>query len=249
MHYSSLSIPLFAVQARLRNVTLDFENGIDAITANAVHIRRFRPGNQFPRVLDVAMDGVVLNAAHPLLPFGPKLRDLGYTMLRGDLHTQWERRGETQNVWDLSMVLKLAEAGELALSFQLAKVNAEGIALALAQPYNWLMVLPAVELIDFRGRYREGGLFERAVRALARTRGQTPEDFREALQQRLHLQAQRETNPAVQSVWQSLGAVFRHPDRIRLHTDLTRPVPLGQLLWLRHPRDIIQRLGLKCRVG
>jgi hypothetical protein len=249
MHYSRLSIPFFALQAHIQNVTLDFENGIAPITASAVHIRRFRPGTQFPRVLDVALQGVVLDTGHPSLPFGQKWRDLGYSMLHGDLYIQWERRGENQDVWDVNTTLKIAEAGEMAFSFELAKVNAEGVALALAQPYNWLMVLPAIELIDLQGTYLEGGLFGRAVRALAHTRDQSPDAFREALQHRLQMQAQRETNPSVQSVWQSLAAFCRHPDRIRLRTDLKRPIPLGQLLWLHQPRDVIQRLGLECRVG
>jgi len=248
MHYSMLRIPFFSLQAHIHNVTLDFANGIDSITADHVHIRRFRPGNQFPRVLDTACEGIVFNAPHPLSPFGQGLRELGYAALRGDLHIHWERRGTAQDIWNMNLILKVAEAGEMALSLQLAKVNAEGVALALTQPYNWLMVLPAVELIALRGTYLDGGLFERAIRTSALSRGQAPDAFREALQHRLRVQQQRTEDPAVQSVWQSWEAFCRQPGRIHLRTNLAHPIPLGQLWWLRRPGDLIQRLALECRV-
>jgi len=247
MHYSRLSMPFFSLQARIQNARLHFAEGIAPITAETVHIRRFRPGAPMPRVLDAAVDGIELDTAHPFLPFGQALRNLGYAMLDGDLHIQWELNGETQENWDVQLMFKMAEMGKMALSSQLAKVNAAGVARALAQPYNWLMVLPGAELIDFRGDYRDEGMFERIIRAAARARGQSPQAFRETLQHRLWMQQLSETDPHVKSVWQSLAAFCRHPGRIRIRTHLPRPIPLGQLWWVRRPRDLIQRLALECQ--
>jgi hypothetical protein len=248
MRYSKLSIPYFALQADLQNVALDFANGIPPITADTAHIRRFRPGNRFPRALDAAMRGIVLNAGHPLLPFGNGLRDLGYPVLKGDLHIQWERHGDTPDDWNLNLMLKMAAAGEMVLSLQLAKVNTEGIMLALREPYNWLMVLPAIELIELRCSYVDEGLFERAVYAAALDRGQAPQVFLEALQRQLEALRQREEDFRVRSVWQSLEAFCSRPGRIRLQTNLTHPIPLGQLWWLRRPEEFIRHLALECRV-
>jgi len=249
VRYSSLSLPFFSLQARLQNIRLDFAEGIAPMTAETVHIRRFRPGTPFPRVMDATLDGIDLDNAHPFLPFGQALQDLGYATLRGDLHIQWKLSGENQEDWGVHLMLEMADMGKIALSFQLAKVNAEGVALALAQPYNWLLVLPAVELIDLQCDYRDDGLFDRAIRAAARAREQSPEAFREALQHRLQMQLASETDPRVQSVWQSLAAFCRQPGRIRLRTHLPRPIPLGQLWWVRRPQEFIQRLALESRAG
>lgn len=249
IRYSRLSIPFFSLQARLSDATLDFANDIAPISVDSIHLRRFRPGDRLPRILDADLDGVTVNSVHPLVPFGKRLQDLGYHVMRGDLHIQWERRGDTQDAWDINLMLKLAEAGEMLLSTHLAKVNAEGVALALAKPYNWLMVLPVVELIELRCDYVDQGLFDRVMKAAAGAREQSPEAFREALRHQLQVQRQHEKDPDIQAVWQSLEAFCRHPGRISLRTDLTRPIPLGQLWWLRRPEDFIQRLALECRVG
>jgi hypothetical protein len=249
IRYGRLKIPFFSFQAHLQNVKLDFTNGIAPIAIGAIHLGHFRPGDRLPRILDVALDGVVAPSGHPLVPFGPRLQELGYSMVRGDLHIQWTRRGTALDAWDLDLAFKMAEAGEMALGLNLAKVNLEGIFLALQKPANWLMVLPPVELMVFRGSYRDRGLFERAVRVAAHDRGQTPHALRGAMQYQLQVLRQNEKDPHVQSVWQALEAFVRHPGRIRLRTNLTDPTPLGQLWWLRRPREVIQRLGLECRVG
>ena len=249
IRYSRLKIPFFALQAQLQNVRLDFANGIAPITIDAIHIGRFRPGDRLPRILDVALDGVVAPSGHPLVPFGQRLRELGYPIVRGDLHIQWTRRGTALDTWDLDLAFKMAEAGDMALVLNLAKVNIEGVFLALQKPVNWLMVLPSMELMAFRGSYRDRGVFERAVRVAARDQGQTPQALRAALQRQLQIEGQNEKDPHVRSVWQTLGTFVRHPGRIRLRTNLTAPIPLGQLWWLRRPRDVIRRLGLECRVG
>ena len=249
IRYGRLKIPFFSFQAHLHRVRLDFANGIAPITIDAIHIRRFRPGDRLPRILDVAVEGVVAPSGHPLVPFGQRLRELGYPVMRGDLHIQWTRRGTALDAWDLDLAFKMAEAGDMALALNLAKVNLEGVFLALQKPVNWLMVLPSMELMAFRGSYRDRGVFERAVRVAARDRGQTPQALRAALQHQLQIEEQNEKDPHLRSVWQALDAFVRHPGRIRLRTNLTGPIPLGQLWWLRRPRDVIQRLGLECRVG
>ena len=249
MRYGRLKIPFFALQAHLQNVQLDFANGIAPITIDAIHIRRFRPGDRLPRILDVALDGVVAPSGHPLVPFGPKLRELGYPLMRGDLHIQWTRRGTALDAWDLDLALKMAEAGDLALALNLAQVNLEGVFLALQKPVNWLIVLPSMELMAFHSNYRDRGLFKRAVRMAARDRGQTPQALLAVLQHQLQTEGQNEKDPHMRSVWQALEAFVRHPGRIRLRANLAGPIPLGQLWWLRQPRDVIQRLGLECRVG
>ena len=250
IRYGRLKIPFFSFQAHLQNVKLDFANGIAPITIDAIHIRRFRPGDRLPRILDVALDGVVAPSAHPLLvPFGQRLRELDYPIVHGDLHIQWTRRGTILDTWDLDLAFNMADAGDMALALNLAKVNLEGVFLALQKPVNWLMVLPSMELMAFRGSYLDRGMFERAARVAARDRGQTPQALRMALQRQLQIEGQNEKDPYVRSVWQTLDAFVRHPDRIHLRTNLAAPIPLGQLWWLRRPRDVIQRLGLECRVG
>ena len=249
LRYGKLKIPFFALQTQLQNVRLDFANGIAPITIDSIHIRRFRPGDRLPRILDVALDGINAPSGHPLVPFGPKLQALGYPMVRGDLHIQWTRCGTSLDTWNLDLAFKMAEAGNMALALNLAKVNLEGVFLALQKPVNWLMVLPSIELMAFRGSYQDWGLFEQAVEVAARDRGQTPQALHAALQDQLQAQWQNAKDSNVRSVWQALDAFARHPGRIHLCTHLADPIPLGQLWWLRRPRDVIQRLGLECHVG
>jgi hypothetical protein len=236
------------VQGRLQDATLLFEGG-NPITAASIHIRRFRPGTSLPRALDADLTGVRIGAGHPLVaPLAQPLHELGYPMLMGDMRIQWSRRGEKQDAWTVDLMLRMDDAGQLGLSARLDRVNAEGVLLALEKPLNWLLVLPAVELVALRCDYRDRGLFERTLGYAARAHGQPPEAVRGAWQRQLEALSLSEADPKVQAVWRSLAAYCRHPGRITILTGLLHPVPLGQLWWLRQPRDFIQRLALECRV-
>ena len=120
----------------------------------------------------------------------------------------------------------------------------DGVALALANPYNWLMVLPAVELREGRFRYDDRGLVERVVFDRAKARGLTPEAVRSEFLRELRRRAQTGKSPRVQAFWNAIAAFSRAPWGIVFRTALPDPVPLGRLLWMRQPDDIIHALAI-----
>ena len=246
IRYDALTIPYFSLQCEIHGASLLFAGTAEEIPLQTIHIRRFRPGDRLPRALDAAFYGVQIETRQPLMaPLRQPLEDLGYHVLTGDLQIQLERHGENKEEWALDLTLRVAEAGRLRLSIRLDKVSAEGVAMALANPLNWLLVLPPVELVQGSCDYEEQGLFERALMNAAREQNRPPEQVREALLQNLRRQAQSEENPAVQAVWRSLETFCRNPKRITLQTRLSRPMPLGQILWIRQPNDFIRGLGVE----
>jgi hypothetical protein len=185
----------------------------------------------------------------PLLaPLRQALQNLNYRRLTGDLQIRLERRGEDHTEWEIDLVLRIVDAGTVALSARLNKINADGVAMALNNPLNWLIVLPPVEWVQGKLTYGDDGLFDRILIDAARRQGRPPEQVREALLQTLQMRLKTEKEPGVQAVWQSLITFCRHPGHITLKTRLPRPRPLGQLLWVRQPRDVIRGLAIESTV-
>jgi hypothetical protein len=54
-------------------------------------------------------------------------------------------------------------------------------------------------------------------------------------------------DPAVQAFWHAVADFSRQPDRLVFETRLPRPLPLGRLLWLRSPEDVVRNLALEVR--
>jgi len=249
IRYDKIAIPYFSLQCQIHGASLLFAGTTEEIPLQTIQIRRFRPGKRLPRALEAALYDVRLDARQPLMaPLREPLQRLGYHTLRGDLQIQWERRGENKEAWAIDLTLRVAEAGGLNLSIRLDKVSAEGVAMALASPLNWLLVLPPVELVQGSCAYEDQGLFERALTDAAREQKRRPEQVREALSQNLRSRAQTEKDPRVQAVWRSLEIFCRNPKRITLQTRLSRPIPLGQLLWMRQPSEFIRALGVASTV-
>jgi hypothetical protein len=249
IRYTRLRIPYFSLQCRIHDAALLFDGAAGDIPIEMIHIRRFRPGEPLPRVLDAALSGVRLEAGQPLTAaLQPMLQRLGYRELRGDLQVRWVRQSETPARWDLDLGLAIADAGQMRLSYRLDKVNMQGVALALDNPLHWWMVLPPVELIEARGTYDDQGLWARILIDLAQQQERRPAEVRAALAEMMQRQAHIEEDPAVQAVWRSLERFCRQPKGIVLRTRLARPVPLGQLLWMRRPRDMIRALALEVTV-
>ena len=199
-----------------------------------------------PRALDAAFYGVQLKTRQPLMaPLRQHLESWNYHTLTGDLQIRWKRHGEKKADWAIDLTLRVAEAGRLTLSLQLDKMSAEGVAIALTNPLNWLLVLPPVELVQGSCDYEDQGLFERALMNAAREQNRPPEQVRETLLQNLRRQAQSEKDPEVQAVWRSLETFCRNPKRITLQTSLSHPIRLGQLLWMRQPSDFIRGLEIE----
>ena len=249
IRYARLTIPTFSLQAKIEEAALLFADAADEIQLQTVHIRRFRPGDRLPKTLDAAIDGFRIDRHQPLLaPLRQALHDLGYQKLTGDLQIRLERRGEDHTEWEIDLVLRIVDAGTVALSTRLNKINADGVAMALDNPLNWLMVLPPVEWVQGKLTYGDDGLFDRILIDAARRQGRPPEQVREALLQTLQMRLQTEKEPGVQAVWQSLITFCRQPGRITLRTRLPQPRPLGQLVWVRQPRDLIRRLAIESTV-
>lgn len=250
IRYDKLRIPYFGLQGQLHDATLLFARPDDDIPVARIHIRRLQPGTRLPRALDAAVQGFSLRTDHPLLgPLRSDLQALGYASLTGDVEMRWVRQGETRESWDLDLVLRVASAGELTVSIRLDKVNPEGVALALENPFNWFVVLPAVELVKAGASFKDLGLAERALTAAAHARGQRPEDFREALSRNLAMRAQQAGEPAEQAFWHALATFGRHPGSVGFGTRLPRPLPLGRLVWMRTPGDVVRGLALESRTG
>jgi len=249
IRYARLTIPTFTLQAKIEEAALLFADTAQEIQLQTIHIRRFRPGDRLPQALDAAIDGFQIDRRQPLLaPLRQALQDLGYQKLTGDLQIRLERHGEDKTEWEIDLALRIVDIGTVALSTRLNKINADGVAMALDNPLNWLMVLPPVEWVQGKLTYADDGLFDRILIDAARRQGRPPQQVRKAFLQALQMRLQTEKAPGVQAVWQSLITFCRHPGRITLQTRLSQPMPLGQLMWLRQPRDVIRRLAIESTV-
>ena len=247
--YDKLTISYFAWQGDIHGAVLRFANPSENIVSRKIRIKRFRPGNPFPRVLEAQGDGVKINSHHSLLAAARVSLDrLGYRQIEGEISIRWIRTGEHQEDWTVDLMLRVVGAGDVGLSLQSGKVNAEGIAAAMGNPLNWLMVLPPIELVEGKLVYQDRGLADRILELAAREQGRPPEDIRKTLLYNLQTKSQTEPDPKVRAVWQSLAAFWRRPGQITLQTRLERPLPLGQLLWMRQPQEIIRGLAIESTV-
>ena len=124
MHYEKLVLPHFSLQCRIETVRLLLDNGRIELPIREIHIRRFRPGSDLPRALDVVFSGVQLDTRLSWMEnLRPSLERLGYTASRVDLKLEWERSDGPQASWDLATVVHVDGAGNADLSLRLDKVN------------------------------------------------------------------------------------------------------------------------------
>ncbi len=249
LRYDRLVLSHFSLECRIHRAALLFDDPRDAVPFEQIHIRRFRPGKPLPRQFDVLMEGFRLASSHPLAtPLRPYLQGVVNHRLQGNVQIGWHRQSGSTAAWSLGLSAQIADLGDVQLAFRLDKVNANGVALALNNPLNWLMVLPGVELVGGRCLYKDQGLFNRILTNQADIQGRRPEQIRAAMRDDLQRRLDTEKNPGVQAVWRSLMLFCQDPGRIIISIRPPNPIPLGQLLWLRQPRDFIQRLAVESMV-
>jgi hypothetical protein len=248
IRYQEIILPHLSLQCRIMKARLLVDNGRIELPIQEIHIRRLRPGGRLPRALHVALHGIRLDTRMAAMR---KLREplmrLGYPEPRMDLSLNWERRGEPLESWDLEGTMHVADAGNATVRLRMDKVNGDGVALALTNPINWLMVIPSVELLEGRFAYDDEGLARRALDDWARSNGQAPETARAALMSNFHQRGLAAHDPRVRSFWQTMAAFTRTPGQIVLHTELQEPFPLGRLLWMRQPEAVIRGLSIASR--
>jgi hypothetical protein len=246
VRYRSLTIPYLSLQCEVRDARLLFAHMNDTVPVQSLHIRRFRPGTPFPRALAADVRGVVLDARQPALaPLRNDLRTLALERLTLDGKLQWIREGEKVEHWRVTLILQAVGTGKMVFGVDLDKVNPRGVALALESPVNWLLVLPSMELVAAGGRYEDRGWVERVLTTAARRQGRSPEEVRKALVERFEARSLAARAPVVQAFWQALADFSRRPGGLLFQTRLPRPLPLGQLLWMRDPAAIVRGLALE----
>jgi hypothetical protein len=246
LRYDALTIPYFALQCDVQNPEWRFDAAGDSISARTLQIRRFRPGRTLPRILDVTVDGLVLDVRRPTLAgLRPSLQPLGFNRVTVNADLSWISEGDPQGSWTVEAALQIPDAGQARVSVRMDKVNIRGVALALKNPLNWLVVLPAMELVAASGAYEDRGLLERAIGAAARRNNQPPDEMHRTIVKELQTRSQAAQDPQVRAFWQALAASFtRPPAPLTFEARLRRPLPLSRLLWVRTPADAVRALNL-----
>ena len=246
IRYRSLTIPYLSLECEVQDAVLLFAGVADAIPLGTLHVRRFQPGSPFPRVLEAAVRGAVIHARQPALaPLRDSLQTLAIETLTLDASVRWAREGEETERWRMGLDLQSAGFGRAVFAFRLDKVNPEGVALALEKPVNWFLVLPPMKLVAASGRYEDRGWVERLLTVAARRQGRPPEEVQKALAQNFQVRAQGAREPVVRAFWQALEDFSRHPGRLAFQTRLSRPLPLGQLMWMRETEAVVRGLALE----
>lgn len=250
MRYDTLSIPYFSLQCDLQNVVLLFANPDDSITARSLSVGRWRTGKVLPRALDVTIHDLLLDARHPVLaPLRHHLLALDLDKLTISADLSWMREGAQEELWTVKALLEIAETAQISIALLLDKVNARGVALALENPVNWLLVVSAARLVTANGRYEDRGLLGRAVEAAAHRQGRRPEEIRRAVMRETGRRARAAQEPQVRTFWRVLSDVSRQPVPLMFETRLMQPLPLVRLLWVRRLEDAVRSLNLEVRAA
>lgn len=249
LRYDALTIPYFALQCDVQNPEWRFDAAGDSISARILQVRRFRPGRTLPRILDITVEGLVLDVRRPILAdLRPTLQPLGFDRVTVNADLSWVREGDPQGSWAVDAALQILDGGQARVSVRMDKVNIRGVALAVKNPLNWLMVLPAMELVAASGAYEDRGLLGRAIGAAARRNKQPPDEMHRTIAKELQIRGQSAQDMRVRAFWQALAALFtRPPAPLTFEARLRRPLPLSRLLWVRTPADAVRALNLEVR--
>jgi hypothetical protein len=241
IEYTHLDIAWRQPGIVLREVRLRPSGDGAAVPIRRAALTRFKPGRLLPRRMAVDIDGLELDADHPLAAplYGPLAR-LEMTQLTADLDFYLSRT-ETRS-WHGRAELHIRSAGILRAALAVANLDPEALERALHDPIGWMAVLPPTGIRTMAWEFEDRGMVARIVADRARRTGLSPAAARRQIRQDVEAAARQ---AGILPLALPLSAFIADPVRIGYYTGHTEPVFLGRLMWSPRLSDWFQALDLK----
>ncbi len=241
--YDDVHVDLISRDVRISDIRIVQKGGAQSenVRINEVIIRDMDTESEdMPAFMNFECSGIVLDIKE-LGKDARGFREMGYTetlLLNLIVDYRYDKEKKMLDIRKLG--IGADNMGELELHLRLGN-----ILLDPDQLIALLFTYPQITIHEAGIGYQDDSLAERMMQVSARERNMEMKEYQAELLREVDQEIEQETDPFTRNALNEIREFIRDPDSFTISVSPPNPQPLGSLLQVPEPRDIIKLLNVQ----
>jgi len=209
-----------------------------------IRVYRYIVHKDFPTDIHLAANGIHLDTTrYPFRELNPYLEKMGYRKIKVDFSLEYVFYPKNKTLHLKRLHIQAKHSGSLEISARLNNINLPKIISNPNDKLFLLTLLPGISVAEVIFSYRDSSLAQRLYHLNAGRHGRSPRDLMLKAVQKLETDIAAEETVSIRRTMQAVVNFLRNPEKIKITIKPEKPVPLGRLIWVKTPRELIEVLG------
>jgi hypothetical protein len=234
------------LDAYLSGVDITLSEGRGHLSAEAIRVTGFTPGESLPEHADLEVRGFRLLQSNLPIAAGAEWKTLAQQLEKGAflrLSYQLDPDRKILNIAD--GVIDIPGGGRLSVSARLRNISLQQLVEDHSNPLVTALMAAAISIADLRVDYRDRGLVKTIVQMRAAALGLTAADFARQEEEALKAAFSAGKGSRLETCLAAWTRFLQNPGRLRISASADPPVAIGQFWLSRDKASFFDRLGLE----
>jgi hypothetical protein len=237
--YRKVDVDLPWMDVRISGVLVSPVNADGKIKIEEVVIHDIDKKSDIPTFLSFSCSGIELDLGG--LGDDSNIKALGYhDTIMINLHIDYTFDIQKKELAINDIRLGVDEAGTIRVGIHAGNINlkAEGIV-------GFLFTIPHIMLHEAQIQYEDDSLAERLIQLGARRRRTSAEEFKGTVMDEVEKAIEREKDDFTKKALVEIKKFIQDPHKFSIWASPSKPQPLGRLMRVSDPKDIIKLLNIR----
>jgi len=245
----ALTAKLTRPEATLEEGSKGDSAGEGILKVDEIIIYKYLVEKGFPTDIHFEANGIHLDTTrYPLNELHPCLKEMGYRNIEADLACEYTFDPKNKTLDLKQLYLRAENFGELEFSTRLKNINLPKIVFNPNDVLYLLTLLPAISISKVAFSYRDDSLVKRLYRLNAGKHGRPVKDLVLDAAQWIESEIGAAETASTRRSMEAVVKFLLNPEKIRTTIRPEKPVPLGRLIWVKRPGELIEVLNAEVEI-
>ena len=240
--YKKVSVDLIGMDVRISDILVCPANAGKKIKIDEIIIYDIDDKSDIPAFLSMSFRGIELNIKD-LGDDAKELKGLGYNdKLMINLNADYTYDNEKKELDIKKIGIGADDAGEINISFRLGNIN-----LKPKEIISLIFTFPQIIFNQAKIEYDDDSLAKRLLNLGAQKNQTNLENFKKSLVQKIENEIKMEKDAFIKNALVEIKKFLESPEKISISASPSKPYPLGRIMRVNDPKDIIKLLNIQIK--
>jgi len=241
--YKNVSVDLFGLDVRISDVVVSPADSKEKVNISEIIVYDVDEKSDIPLFLDISFNGVEIAIDKLKDDYEKIIEELGYNdKILLNFAAEYHYNETNNEISFKKIKIGADDVGYLDVSFRLGNID-----LSPEKIMGILFTYPQIMLHDAKISYRDDSLIERLLKLEAKEQNKNVQQIRDEAIKNIEKEIEKEEDEFTKNALKEIKDFIDDPERFTISIAPKKPLPLGKLLRVNDPKDIIKLLNVKVK--
>lgn len=240
--YKNVSVDLFGFDVHISDVVVSPVDSKEKFNINEIVISDIDQKSDIPSFLDISFNGVEI----PIDKLGndaKKIKELGYNdNILLNFTIEYHYNKESKEISLNKLKIGADDVGDLDVRLRLGNID-----LSKEKIIGILSTFPQIMLYEAKISYHDDSLIEKFMKLLAKEKKENVKQLKNEAKKDIEREIEKENDEFTKNALEEIKDFIDDPETFTISIAPKKPLPLGLLLRVNDPKDIIKLLNAKIK--